>query len=438
VRRTPHRSDTESRGRGDAARVPSRADARGAHPVPGVERVERAIEAVRTGGMVVVVDDEDREDEGDLIVAAAHATPAALAFMVRHGSGIVCVALSSERLAQLQLPLMTTDNTDAMGTAFTVSVDARDGTTTGVSAADRSRTIATLIDTRTSPYDLRRPGHVFPLRSKPGGVLERAGHSEAALDLARLAGLEPAGVLCEIVGAEGEMARGAELERFAAEHRLPLLSIAELITYRSARDRLARRVSHARIPTDHGPFESIAYEAHDGRTHIALVRGDIAGRHDLLVRVHSECFTGDTLGSRRCDCGTQLDRSLELIASEGRGVLVYIRGHEGRGIGLRHKLEAYELQDRGYDTIDANLALGFQADPRDYGVGAEILRDLGVTRMRLLTNNPAKRAGLEGHGLEIVERVALATSPTPDNLYYLQTKRDRFGHLLDLPRTQSE
>ncbi len=401
-------------------------------------RVQAALAALRLGGMVVVADDEDRENEGDLIAAAQLVTPEAVAFMVRHGSGIVCVAMEQARLAELGLPLMTDDGTEAMGTAFTLSVDARDGTTTGVSAADRARTIAALVDAATSPHDLRRPGHLFPLRSKPGGVLERAGHTEASLDLARLAGLYPAGVLCELVDDDGEMMRGQTLSRFADSHGLPFLSIADLIAFRSERDRLVRRVSRARIPTDYGPFESIAYEAHDGRTHMALVCGEIAGRTGLLVRVHSECFTGDTLGSRRCDCGTQLARSLELIAAEGQGVLVYIRGHEGRGIGLRHKLEAYELQDRGYDTLEANLALGFEADPRDYGVGAEILRDLGVTSMRLLTNNPAKRAGLEGHGLEILERVDLVTSPTPENLYYLQTKRDRFGHHLDLPRTSSE
>jgi 3,4-dihydroxy 2-butanone 4-phosphate synthase/GTP cyclohydrolase II len=403
-----------------------------------VSRVEQAIEAIRRGGLVVVVDDENRENEGDLVLAAEHATPEALAFVVRYGTGIVCVGMESQRLAQLELPLMTREGTEAMGTAFTVSVDARAGTTTGVSASDRSRTIAALVDRRTAPDDLLRPGHVFPLRSKPGGVLERAGHTEASVDLARLAGLFPAGVLCEIVNDDGSMARGEVLERFAAEHGLPLVSIAELIAYRSARERLVKRVSRARIPTDHGEFTSVAYEAHDGRMHVALVRGEIAGQEAVLVRVHSECFTGDVFHSRRCDCGAQLDRAMELIAAEGTGVIVYLRGHEGRGIGLRHKLEAYELQDNGYDTIDANLALGFPADARTYGVGAEILRDLGVRQMRLLTNNPSKRAGLEGYGLEISESMPLVTTPTPENLYYLQTKQDRFGHLLELPRAGCE
>jgi 3,4-dihydroxy 2-butanone 4-phosphate synthase/GTP cyclohydrolase II len=391
---------------------------------------EQAIEAIRRGEMVVVVDDEDRENEGDLICAAEAATPEALAFMVRHGSGIVCVAMERDRLERLELPLMSDDGSEAMGTAFTLTVDARHGTTTGVSAADRARTIAVLIDEDTEVDDLRRPGHVFPLRSKRGGVLERAGHTEAAVDLARLAGFAPAGVLCEVVNDDGTMARLPDLERFAAEHDLPLLSIADLIAYRSARETLVKRVASARIPTDHGEFESIAYEDHRGRTHMALVHGDISSRPEVLVRVHSECFTGDVLGSRRCDCGEQLERALELIAADGAGVVVYIRGHEGRGIGLRHKLEAYELQDQGLDTVDANLALGLGVDARDYGIGAQILADLGITRMRLMTNNPAKRAGLEGYGLETVERVPLMIAPRPENSSYLLAKRDRLGHEL--------
>jgi len=401
-------------------------------------RIDVAVETIRRGGFVAVVDDEDRENEGDLILAAAHATPEALAFVIRHGSGIVCVGMEAERLDRLELPLMTRTGTESMGTAFTLSVDAREGTTTGVSAADRARTIAALVDAHTTPDDLLRPGHVFPLRARPGGVLERAGHTEASVDLARLAGLEPAGVLCEIMCDDGTMARGEVLGRFAEKHGLPIVSIAELIAFRAGRERLVERTASARLPTDHGDFTSIAYEGHDGRTHVALVHGDLLGRDDVLVRVHSECFTGDVLHSRRCDCGAQLDRAIELIAAEGAGVVVYLRGHEGRGIGLRHKLEAYELQDRGYDTVDANIALGFAPDSRTYGVGAAILRDLGVRRMRLLTNNPSKRAGLEGHGLEIAASVPLVTAPTAENLYYLQTKRDRFGHHLDLPRAKCE
>jgi 3,4-dihydroxy 2-butanone 4-phosphate synthase/GTP cyclohydrolase II len=393
--------------------------------------VEAAIEAIRSGGMIVVVDDEDRENEGDLIVSAQRATPETLAFMVRHGSGIVCVAMQRERLEQLELPLMSDDGSEAMGTAFTLTVDARHGTTTGVSAADRARTIEVLIDPTTQPDDLRRPGHVFPLRSKRGGVLERAGHTEAAVDLAHLAGHHPAGVLCELVNDDGTMSRLPDLELFAAHHNLPLLTIADLIAHRSRSETLVQRVASARIPTDHGEFESIAFEDHRGRTHVALVHGDITAAPETLVRVHSECFTGDVLGSRRCDCGEQLDRALAQIAAEGAGVVVYIRGHEGRGIGLRHKLEAYELQDQGLDTVDANLALGFEVDARDYGVGAQILASLGVTRMRLLTNNPAKRAGLEGHGLTTVERVPLITTPRPENESYLHTKRDRMAHELD-------
>jgi len=355
--------------------------------------VEEAIEAIRQGGMIVVVDDEDRENEGDLIVAADKATPETLAFMVRHGSGIVCVAMERERLEQLELPLMSDDGSEAMGTAFTLTVDARNGTTTGVSAADRARTIAVLIDPTTKPDDLRRPGHVFPLRSKRGGVLERAGHTEAAVDLARLAGHHPAGVLCELVNEDGTMARLPDLQTFATTHNLPLLSIADLIAHRAAREKLVRRAVTTRLPTRHGDFDAIGYVDLYDRTHLALVRGDLTSRDAVLVRVHAECFPGDILGGALCDCGDQLERALALIAEDGVGVVVYIRDSEHRMMGLRH------------DLSDVTLGL----DARDYGIGAQILRDLGVGAMRLLTNSPAKRAGLEGHGLVTVERVPLVT-----------------------------
>jgi 3,4-dihydroxy 2-butanone 4-phosphate synthase/GTP cyclohydrolase II len=379
-----------------------------------VTRVERAIEQIRLGGMVVVVDDADRENEGDLILAAEWATADALAFIVRHGSGIVCVSMEGERLEWLELPLLTEHGTEAMNTAFTLTVDARDGTTTGVSAADRAQTIRTLIAPSTEPEDLRRPGHVFPLRSVPGGVLERAGHTEAAVDLARLAGLYPAGVLCEIVNDDGTMARLPELEQFAAEHDLPIVSVAELIAYRSARERLVQRGPRAHLPTAHGEFEAIAYTAHDGRTHLALVHGELEGVENVLVRVHSECVTGDVLGSIRCDCGDQLAEALDLVAAEDAGVVVYIRGHDHGDRGVRHRLATYALTDgAARDSIDANASLCVADDERDYGVGAQILADLGVTTMRLLTNNRVRRAGLGGYGLEIVERVPLrGASPT--------------------------
>jgi 3,4-dihydroxy 2-butanone 4-phosphate synthase / GTP cyclohydrolase II len=374
-------------------------------------RVEGAIEQVRVGGMVVVVDDADRENEGDLIIAAEWATAEALAFIVRHGSGIVCVSMEQDRLEQLELPLLTEHGTEVMNTAFTLTVDARAGTTTGVSAADRAQTIRALIAPATAADDLRRPGHVFPLRSKPGGVLERAGHTEAAVDLARLAGLYPAGVLCEVVNDDGTMARLPDLERFAAEHELPIVSVAELIAYRSTRERLVQRGPTAHLPTVHGDFEAIAFAAHDGRTHVALVHGDIAGAPNVLVRVHSECFTGDVLGSVRCDCGDQLAEALDLVAAEDAGVVVYIRGHDRGDMGVRHRLATYALTDRAArDSIDANASLCFGDDERDYGVGAQILADLGVTTMRLLTNSATHRAGLEGHGLEIVERIPIRTT----------------------------
>ena len=393
-------------------------------------RVEDAVREMREGRMVIVVDDADRENEGDLIFAAEKATPELVRFMVRHCSGIICVPMEGHRLEQLNLPLMTSENTESMRTAFTVSVDAVAGTTTGISAADRSATIRALVSPETRPQDLARPGHIFPLRYTPGGVLRRAGHTEAAVDLARLAGLTPAGVLCEVVNDDGTMARMPQLEGFAQEHGLTIISIADLISYRRHRERLVHRVTEARIPTAFGEFNAVGYESFDGRTHVALVKGAPAGKENVLVRVHSECFTGDVLHSTRCDCGTQLDDAMRRIADEGEGVIVYIRGHEGRGIGLRHKLEAYALQDGGMDTVEANIELGFAPDSRDYGVGAQILAELGVSTMRLLTNNPTKRAGLEGYGLQIVDRVPLESRPTHENLRYLETKRDKMGHLL--------
>ncbi|HSJ44666.1 MAG TPA: bifunctional 3,4-dihydroxy-2-butanone-4-phosphate synthase/GTP cyclohydrolase II [Euzebyales bacterium] len=395
--------------------------------------IPEAIERIRAGGCVIVVDDEDRENEGDLIMAAEHASAATIGFFVRHTSGVICMATTGARLDALELPQMVPMNTDPKGTAFTVSVDARGRTTTGISAGDRAETILALVDDETKPADLQRPGHVFPLRADDGGVLKRAGHTEAAVDLARLAGLRPAGVLCEIVNDDGTMARLPELERFALEHGLPLISIADLISYRRKHEQLVRRVAEATIPTPYGPFQAVAYESEiDSHQHVALVRGDVAGHDNVLVRMHSECLTGDVFGSLRCDCGTQLHDALRQIAVAGQGVVVYIRGHEGRGIGIVHKLQAYKLQDVGRDTVEANIELGLPADARDYGTGAQILVDLGLSTLRLLTNNPAKRAGLEGYGLRIVERVPLETTPTTQNLRYLQTKRDRMGHELGL------
>jgi 3,4-dihydroxy 2-butanone 4-phosphate synthase/GTP cyclohydrolase II len=394
-------------------------------------RVEAAIADVGAGRMVIVVDDQDRENEGDIILAADKVTPEHIGFMVRYCSGIICVPMEGQRLEELHLPLMISQNEESMRTAFTISVDARAGTTTGISASDRAHTIRALIDPRSRPDDLSRPGHIFPLRYTPGGVLRRAGHTEAAVDLARLAGLYPAGVLCEVVNEDGTMARLDDLELFAKEHDLSIISIADLIAYRRRREKLVHRATEARIPTAFGTFKAIAYESFDGRTHVALVKGDVASTKDVLVRVHSECFTGDVLGSIRCDCGLQLADAMRKIDDEGAGVVVYIRGHEGRGIGLRHKLEAYALQDGGLDTVEANIELGFSPDARDYGVGAQILVDLGISRMRLLTNNPVKRAGLEGYGLDIVERIPLQSDPNPENIRYLETKREKLGHLLD-------
>jgi 3,4-dihydroxy 2-butanone 4-phosphate synthase/GTP cyclohydrolase II len=395
--------------------------------------IEEAIDAVARGEMVVVVDDADRENEGDLIMAAEMVTPEALGFMVRHTSGVICAPIEGSRLDELQLPQMVADNTEGHRTAFTVSVDAKGGTTTGISAADRCTTIRALIDRATGAEDLARPGHIFPLRYRDGGVLKRAGHTEAAVDLARLAGLTPAGVLAEIVNDDGTMARLPDLDRFASRHGLVLVSIADLIRYRRQREKLVRRVSEARIPTRHGDFTAYVFESLlDGAEHLAFVRGDVAGQPEVLVRVHSECLTGDVFGSMRCDCGFQLELALARIAAEGQGVLVYLRGHEGRGIGLGHKLRAYRLQDEGRDTVEANLELGFPIDSREYGIGSQILVDLGVSTMRLMTNNPAKYGGIEGYGLQIVERVPLATEPNDENIAYLRTKQQKLGHLLDI------
>ncbi len=395
-------------------------------------RVGDLVDAVARGEMVIVVDDADRENEGDLIIAADQATPAKIGFMIRHSSGILTVPMTGERLDQLDVPMMVRHNTDARRTAFTVSVDARQGTTTGISAADRTRTIQALIDPSTTPDDLARPGHVYPLRYEPGGVLKRAGHTEAAVDLAQLAGHYPAGVLAEVMNDDGTVAKLPDLERFAKEHNLLIGSIADIIAHRRHHEKLIARAAEARLPTPYGPFRVVGFTSLvDDRHHVALVKGEIGDGEEVLVRVHSECLTGDVFGSTRCDCGAQRDLALARIGQEGRGVFLYIRGHEGRGIGLLHKLEAYHLQDQGRDTVEANLDLGLPVDARDYGVGAQILYDLGVRSMRLLTNNPAKRAGIEGYGLSIIERIPLLSVPTPENERYLHTKEEKLGHLFD-------
>ena len=388
--------------------------------------------------MVLVVDDADRENEGDFIMAAESCTPEAVNFMVTHGRGIVCLPCAAWRLDELGIPQMVTETTDGHEAAFTVSIDFRHGTTTGTSAHDRAITAKAVTDAGVTPRDFQKPGHVFPLRAKDGGVLRRAGHTEAAVDLATLAGMFPAGVICEVMNEDGTMARMPELMRVAREHGLKLISIADMIEYRRHREVLVQRVAEAAIPTPYGEFRSYAYESLvDGRTHVALVMGDIGDGRSVLTRVHSECLTGDVFGSMRCDCGAQLERALQMIGKEGRGVVLYVRGHEGRAIGLTHKLRAYELQDRGRDTVEANIELGFPADQRDYGIGAQILVDLGVTTMRLLTNNPDKRAGLEGYGLAIEDRLPLRIDPTPENIGYLRTKQEKMGHLLDVPEAET-
>lgn len=404
--------------------------------VPGdsmpFDPIETAIEDIRAGRMVIVADDEDRENEGDLVCAAEAITPDLVNFMAQHGRGLICVALTPSRAAALNLPLMTEQNTDPQGTAFTISVDAhqRFGVTTGISAHDRAKTIEVLVDEDSTADDLRRPGHIFPLRAQPGGVLRRVGQTEAAVDLARLAGFSPAGVICEILNADGTMARRPELEVFAKEHGLAFVTVSQLVAYRLSKERLVHRIAEARLPTPHGEFKVIGYGNDiDGRDHVALVYGEIAGQKDVLVRMHSECLTGDVFGSQRCDCGEQLQAAMRQIAEAGRGAIVYLR-QEGRGIGLNNKLRAYHLQDEGRDTVEANADLGFAPDLRDYGIGAQILLDLGLSTLRILTNNPKKIVGLEGYGLEVAGREPLKVEPGRHNREYLETKRSKLGHIL--------
>jgi 3,4-dihydroxy 2-butanone 4-phosphate synthase/GTP cyclohydrolase II len=401
--------------------------------------IREAIDAIAAGKFVVVVDDEDRENEGDLIIAAESVTAEDMAFMVKYTSGVVCCAITNERADTLHLPLMVANNTEAMGTAFTISVDVAEGTTTGISASDRSLTCKALANGHIAASGFARPGHVFPLRARAGGVLKRAGHTEAAVDLATMAGLAPAGVLCEIVSDDGTMARLPELIEFAQTYDIPIISIADMIRYRNRHERLVERFSSARIPTIYGEFSAHIYRSSlDDVEHLAFVFGDLNENETPLVRVHSECLTGDVLGSLRCDCGSQLDLAMKLVAENGSGAIIYLRGHEGRGIGLGHKMRAYALQDEGMDTVDANVALGFAPDSREYGIGAQIIADLGIQKMRILTNNPAKYGGLQGYNLEIVERVPLISDSNPENVRYLQTKEERMGHLMDKSNTSKD
>lgn len=393
--------------------------------------IAEAIEDVRNGKIVIVVDDEDRENEGDLLMAAEKVSPAAVNFMATYGRGLICMPVIASRLDELGMPLMVPRSEDAMNTAFTVSIDAKEGVTTGISAYERATTVQKVLDPSSGPDDFTRPGHIFPLRAKMGGVLRRAGHTEAAVDLAQLAGLYPAGVICEIMNDDGTMARVPELMVFAEKHQLKIITVAELIKYRQNNETLIRRVAEANLPTKYGDFKIIAYEnALDDQCHVALVKGDVQGKDSVLVRVHSECLTGDVFGSLRCDCGEQIGAALKRINEEGAGVLVYMR-QEGRGIGLPNKIKAYALQDKGKDTVEANLLLGFPPDLRDYGIGAQILKDLGLTTVRLMTNNPCKRVGLEGYGLKVVERVPLEMAANCYNLSYLRTKKGKLGHLLE-------
>ncbi len=402
-----------------------------------LDSVERAIADIAAGKAVIVVDDETRENEGDIIFAASKATPELMAFTIRHSSGVICVPMPADMLDRLEIPLMTPHNKDRLRTAYTISVDARDGVTTGISAADRAHTVRVLADSATEPWEITRPGHVFPLRYREGGVLVRRGHTEAAVDLARLAGLTPAGVLVEVVNDDGTMKRAPQLREFADEHGLAMISIEDLVRYRRRHENLVERVAETRLPTKHGDFAAYGYRITvDGSEHIALVYGDVSGAEPVLTRVHSECLTGDVFGSHRCDCGPQLEEALERIVAEGRGVVVYLRGHEGRGIGLVAKLQAYQLQDGGSDTVDANLDIGLTADARHYGTATQVLRDLGVRSVRLLTNNPDKVDNLEDFGVQVTERVPLTPHPNDHNIAYLVTKRDRMGH--DLPHLATD
>jgi len=404
----------------------------------GLATIPEAIEDIKAGRFVIVVDDEDRENEGDLIMAAEKVTPEAINFMAVHGRGLICMPVTGERLDELKIPMMVSNNTSNFGTAFTVSVEAKHGTSTGISAADRAQTVKVIIDPKTRPEDLVMPGHMFPLRARDGGVLVRAGQTEATVDLARLAGLYPAGVCCEIMNEDGTMARMPQLEKIAAKLELKIVSVADLIAYRYRHERLVQRVAEAKLPTPYGNFTVIAYKSRtDPAEHLALVMGDVATEDPVLVRVHSQCLTGDVFHSLRCDCGEQIEIAMQNIEREGRGVILYMR-QEGRGIGIHNKIKAYALQDEGLDTVEANLSLGFKADQRDYGVGAQILADLGIRNMRLMTNNPKKMSGLASYGLTITEQLSITTQPNKYNRRYLQTKQKKMGHLLKVSDADSE